>query len=837
MLRSLLLVPALLALAPLAYAQRFASAHRAFPLLVDSCEMTELADLDGDGDLDILVGTEGLERLVMNHGLGLFRSAAVELPQPTGLGEQGRAVALGDLDRDGDIDAFVGGYDGPDNVYLNDGGGGFSRAPVISWGGGRYLLRVVLADLDRDGDLDAFGGGNPHCYVFRNNGSGGLTEIPGPVVSRGVTEAVDVGDIDGDGLPDIAIARSSAGSLLLKNVGSLQFVDWTVRAPDLYQVNHTGVRFGDLDGDGDQDLFVTNATGSGWPNLGLDLVLVNSGTGRFSLRGAATSLRHDSWSVDLADVDGDGDLDALLGTLQGVELRLNDGTGAFTDASQSMPAHAVPVRHVRVGDLDGDGDADAVATRGPRRHMLIVNDGRGRFTDIAFPDLPGLEPMAYASSQQSSFLHDLDGDRAPELMLGGQFLPLSRYFLHRNDGDGSFVDVSDTSLLGSYVGIATVAAGDVDGDGDADIVLGTSGGGTALFLNRGSGVFVDAPWGRLPNLANWPAEIVFADVDADRDDDLVFAVSFWIVNLMINDGSGAFTEQTASRLPGISTFGNRWAAVTVGDLDGDRDTDLILGASPPLIQLNDGHGYFAIGGTLPLDSRVLGQSLALGDTDGDGDADVLFGNRETSSSLFLNDGAAHFTDATALRFATPPPRVSSRASWIDIDGDGDLDALFDSNALFLNGGRGWFVDRSAELPPAPPGLPHAIADVDGDGDLDVAIDARDIWRNTTRQIAWRRIPRIGRPLDLEVHGPASQLWLLWASTGRARIQLPFGEFRLDPAGLVHSGGGIFDANGKSTVSFAVPNDPSLIGFRVDWQALILPGAALTNAETTAFRAL
>ena len=837
MTRIALVVLAMCSLAPTMVAQHFVSTHRAFPLLEEAAEQSVLADLDGDGSLDMLVGTINRERLLLNDGRARFRDATAALPQLTGSNQQGLAVALADLDGDGDVDAFVGGSFGPHWVFLNDGTGSFVRISVASMPMHAALLRALTGDLDGDGDLDVIAGGSQYCHVFLNDGSGGLTETLRVTNNSFTISGLALADFDGDGDLDAVATRVGGGGMLLTNYGSGRILVTLGRAPDLERNNHGGVAAGDLDGDGDVDLIVTNSTPSGSPSFGFDDVLLNAGNGTFQRRpGALPALAHESGQVALLDVDGDRDLDVLLATRLGAELRLNDGAGWFVDASGQLPADTTYAVGIAIGDIDGDGDSDAVLSRQRVRHALLLNDGSGRFVDVAFPDLPPLlSGPGSRPALQSMVLDDLDGDGVPDLAVIDPILGV-RSAVYRNDGDGRFAELAASGLPAQAVSLSAIAAGDVDRDGDLDVVTADGSGRMYLYQNLGGARFIDVSAGRMPTPENVVREIRFVDVDADGDNDLVCAPIARTGSLMINDGTGAFTIQTAARLPGASIVPLASPHVAVGDLDQDGDPDIVFGGNPPPIYLNDGFGYFVRHAFLTISPSIVAYSMDLGDADGDGDLDVLIGGAP-GSRLLLNDGTASFADVSVARLGPVPPRADSRASWVDVDGDGDLDALFDSSVLLENDGRGWFVDRSSELPVVPTRLPHALADVDGDGDVDVVADARDVWRNTTRHLAWRRLPRIGRSLELDLYAARGQVWLTWASTGRARLPLPFGTFRLDPGQIVFAQGGAFDALGHGSLTLPVPNDRNLVGFQLHWQALLLPGTALTNVETVAFLGL
>mgnify|MGYP001023283662 CR=1 FL=1 len=260
-----------------------------------------LGDLNGDNSLDIFF-TEGTSNHVwLNNGTGRFSTSDQNL---VSLDSEG--VALGDLDGDGDLDAFVTNWNGkPDQVFLNNGRGKFSDSgqQLGNW----FSSDVVLGDVDQDGDLDA---------LVSNNG--------------------EVAD---------------NATVLWLNDGHGKFTDSQQR---LGFTKASAVALGDLDGDGDLDAFIANSSHGGADPA--DKVWLNDGQGVFSDSKQSLGSVYDL-TVELGDLDGDGDLDVFTGIWwSGARVWLNDGKGKFVDSQVRLASYNSA--GVVIADLDGDGDLD-----------------------------------------------------------------------------------------------------------------------------------------------------------------------------------------------------------------------------------------------------------------------------------------------------------------------------------------------------------------------------------------------------------------------------------------------------------------------------------------------
>jgi hypothetical protein len=614
-----------------------------------------------------------------------------------------RNTLLGDFDADGLRDWALG-FSGGLVLYLNDGGGDVEtyemRVSVVEgrsivWGAG---------DLDVDGDLDFVGLYKTGLTLLTNRGDGileGPLTIP---VSEDLT-TLGVGDVSGDGVPDIVVTdRARLAVLVLGNRG-----DGTFEEPVEYSVGQVPrLQLGDLNGDGVLDVVTANQFTD---DVSL---LVGRGDGTLSAAVTLSSGGDSPLRLAVDDLDDDGRNDIILANGSSLAVLRNETTGVGVDPSFAQPALFFPEAGgpsaMTTGDLDGDGHLDVLcAFTRPIGVLAFLGDGAGFFTS----------GVTVQGEIKTGFLRvaDLDGDEAPDLIIS----PTTRNNISirwNAPFSGSspvvFRDAVTVTIPGDP---HTAALADVEGDGDLDLVAGNNNEGISVYRNDGTGVF--APPENYPSFGafglGFSFSIALTDLDSDGDPDIASAdIAASRVQVLTNDGQGVFNPPM-SYASGANPF-----HVTTGDFDGDGHVDVASANESHnniTVLYNDGAAGFGVSQNITAGVRPV--SVAAGDLDGDGDLDFGVSNTRSSDlSIIENEGARTYSPAVRKSLFARPNFLRMD----DLDGDGQVDlstsqlgrsvsVFFGTNSLALTEPRIFTVHT--------PPYTFVTQDLDVDGDLEI----------------------------------------------------------------------------------------------------------------------
>ena len=411
---------------------------------------------------------------------------------------------------------------------------------------------------------------------------------------------------------------------------------------------------------------------------------------------------------------------------------------------------------------------------------------------------------------------DIDGDGDLDLVVAGDFAIL-RVLI--NDGSGRFVDDTAARLTTPPIrDCHAIDLADIDGDGDLDVLAANEDSlPNMVFANNGAGVFTDVSSVALPANSFDTKNQVVADLDGDGDVDWL-AIDLGGCHYYANNGAGVFVDATATRLVGVSTqLGNEWATMPdAADLDGDGDLD-VLAIGPGGLLRNQG-GVFS-----PFPVQLPATATAphwLADVDGDGDVDLF---AASGTRLFLNQGNATFVAVPSF-----PATPVNRFACFDADRDGDVDVLL-ATGLLRNDGSGSFAFVAGNHPSPNGGyLGDVVADYDGDGDLELPG-----LPNQLHHVVAPVPPTLGGnyTVELRTRPGANTLGVVFGAFGPGLTSVgPFGTLRLDPATvlIVHVQ---LPQPTPTSVTWPLPNLPALVGTTLHYQAIVddpLVGFVTTN---------
>ncbi|ALC17718.1 hypothetical protein DSOUD_2991 [Desulfuromonas soudanensis] len=333
---------------------------------------------------------------------------------------------------------------------------------------------------------------------------------------------------------------------------------------------------------------------------------------------------------------------------------------------------------VAFADINNDGLTDLYVSNKGGANRLYLNKGAGRFEDITAKAGTGLDYPGFA---MGSVFGDYDNDGYMDLYLatGGQYeIEANRLF--RNLGNGTFEDVTEKAGVGLKAFTYAASFVDYDNDGFLDIYCANYGVGAknVLFRNNGDGTFGDVTDAAGVGDRSWSWMGVWADVNGDNFADL------YVVNgrypagepnkLYINNGNGTFTE--TSKAAGVDD-GNWGLGATFADIDNNGTLDLFVSnyVGPNNLYLNDGKGHFTQASEkIKSDHEGWGKGPTFGDIDHDGDVDLYEGDCKLANQLYVNDGKGNFVNIAESQPQLQCQTVRTKGTaFADIDNDGDLD--------------------------------------------------------------------------------------------------------------------------------------------------------------------
>lgn len=724
----------------------------------DGIDAVDVADLDGDGDLDLLSASSLDHTLAWyeNDGSQTFTTHTIS---STFTGAN--AISSSDLDQDGDLDLLVTSETNQTLAwYENDGNEAFMARTITTTATGARAL--LAADVDGDHDLDLIAAaetGNVMLW-YENDGPESFTTHTLTNTEHDPT-AVYTTDLDRDGDLDVLAAFGTDDKVMwYENNGDspLTFTSHTVAT----NINHaSSVYATDVDSDGDIDVLSTSRDG--------DTVAWHDNTGNQAFITHTLDTNADgARAVQAADVDGDGDMDIVAASENDdtVAWYQNNGSESFTKNILTTTADGAAAIHA--ADIDSDGDLDIITASGLDDTVAWYQQGPAPFSVQAVTPQHNAHDVVSHTAVTVTFNKALDTSTASATTFtvrGSQTGPVSGTFSFPSSNQLRFVpstpfqsgetlhilattglQSSDGSALQPYQwqftadvtagtrtftaaspplsttadGASSVYAADVDRDGDLDAISASFNDGTiAWYQNTGNKTFTTHI---IETNAPGAYNVHAADVDGDGDMDILSASSqdhtlAWYEN----NGSQSFSKRF------ISASATGVTSVHTADVDSDGDLDVIgalFSANTVAWYENDGNTNFTQR-TLTLNATSV-LSVHAADVDGDGDIDILSASRDDDTvAWYENDGNQSFTTRTITTSA-------DGATWVytaDVDSDGDVDVLSTSEndntvAWYENDGNQSFTTRTITTSADGAYAVHAV-DLDGDGDTDILSASHD----------------------------------------------------------------------------------------------------------------
>jgi hypothetical protein len=660
---------------------------------VDGAIDVHVADMDNDGDLDIVSASDNDEIIAWYENDGATNPSWSKSNIYYGDDEWPSRVYIGDMDGDGDMDILSVSYN-DDTIawYENDGNvnPSWSASDIDTNADGAY--DVFAADMDGDGDMDILSASRLDDTIawYENDGASNPSWTASDIATDadGAT-SVFAADMDNDGDMDILSASTEDDTIAWYENNNGDGSSWTASDIDTNADYAESVFAADMDNDGDMDIVSASAiddTIAWYENDG-------ASDPSWTASDIATSADY-ATSVFAADMDNDGDMDIVSASWNDDTIAWYENTATFSFTpswtSRSVTTSLDGPNSVHAADLDNDGDLDIVASiNRDNRVVWYENDGSpsdGGWTYHLVKDYS--DPPSYQSGMEYVHVADIDDDGDLDILAAR--------------GGSSEAGVSDAILY--FVNDGTPSNGGwstktiVSGDSDAD------------------GAF----------------RVKAADIDSDGDLDIV--ANFMMVSKITwfeNDGSPNSGSWTGHDLFDDDQY--RYSSdIEVADIDGDGDLDVIEAAQDSnkifwfendgTPETNDDDDYWT--STKIKGGFSAAYDVAAADIDNDGDMDVI-GAAYTGDkvSWFENDGTPGGINWDTHDIGTPNGPLSLVT--VDFDYDGDIDVLSvaavgDKIKLFVNDGTpddGWTTKGVAASVDKPSNI--FVADINQDGYLDV----------------------------------------------------------------------------------------------------------------------